>query len=219
MKKQSFFRRNGLSVVIFGIFLLFLSGQTFFGLNEYNNEMLEKGGRTVDLPGYLCSAHFLEATFENWESEFLQMGMYVLFTVFLYQRGSSESKAPGRKEEVDREPIPHKNAPWPVHKGGIWLKLYKNSLFIAFMLLFIISFSIHVCASHREHNKEQLLQGRGTESLAEFFTDSRLWFESFQNWQSEFIAVFSIVVLSIFFRQQGSPESKPVDAPDYETGE
>jgi hypothetical protein len=219
MKKQSFFRRNGLSVIIFGIFLLFLSGQTFFGLNEYNNEMLEKGGRTVDLAGYLCSAHFLEATFENWESEFLQMGMYVLFTVFLYQRGSSESKSLYKKEEVDREPLPHNNAPWPVRKGGLWLKLYKNSLSIAFMLLFFISFSIHSCASYREHNKEQLLMGRGIESFPEFFTHSRLWFESFQNWQSEFIAVFSIVVLSIFLRQQGSPESKPVDAPDYETGE
>jgi hypothetical protein len=104
-------------------------------------------------------------------------------------------------------------------KGGLWLKLYKNSLSIAFILLFMISFFVHSVSSMKEYNNEQMLQGKETETYFEFLCNSRLWFESFQNWQSEFLAVFSIVVLSVFLRQKGSPESKPVDAPDSETGE
>ncbi len=112
-----------------------------------------------------------------------------------------------------------KNSPWPVKKGGLWLKLYKHSLSLAFLLLFLLSFSIHVTASLAEYNKEQILKGKATQDLFEFIGSSRLWFESFQNWQSEFLAVLSIVVLSIFLRQQGSPESKQVDAPNSQTGD
>jgi hypothetical protein len=218
MRKHTFLYRNGLSITIFLCFLCFLAGQIVTGLNEYNNEMMEKGGKTVDLADYLFTAHFFEATFENWESEFLQMGMYVIFTVFLRQKGSSESKSLDEKEEVDRDPKPHDKAPWPVKKGGLWLTIYKNSLSMAFLLLFMISFTIHAFSSRREFNKEQLLEGKAPIGMGEFLASSRLWFESFQNWQSEFIAVLGIVVLSIFLRQHGSPESKPVDAPDEETG-
>jgi len=93
---------------------------------------------------YLQTGHFLQTTFENWESEFLQMGMYVLLTIFWRQLGSSESKSLDKKEEVDREPNPRrKNAPWPVKKGGLYLVVYKNSLTIAFAILFILSFVLH----------------------------------------------------------------------------
>lgn len=218
MKRHSFWYRNSLSLVIFAIFLALLVLQAFFGWKEYNSGMVEKGGLAVTLGDYLRTAHFLEATFENWESEFFQMGVYVLFTVFLRQLGSSESKSLGEKEEVDREPKPHDKAPWPVKKGGVWLKVYKNSLSLAFLFLFLISFVIHAVSSHREFTKEQALQGKPGETLIEYLGGSRLWFESMQNWQSEFIAVLSIVVLSIYLRQQGSRESKPVDAPYDETG-
>jgi hypothetical protein len=218
MKKDTFIYRNGLSIVIFVIFVLFLIGQAVTGWHEYNKEMEDKHGMTLDLPQYISSAHFLEATFENWESEFLQMGMYVLFTIFLRQKGSSESKPLDEKAEVDRQPQPKADAPWPVRKGGLWLALYRNSLSLAFLFLFLVSFIIHAVSSHREYNKEQVYEGENPVPFGEFLCNSRLWFESFQNWQSEFIAVFSIVVLSVFLRQYGSPESKPVDAPDDETG-
>jgi hypothetical protein len=219
MKKNSFFYNNSLSLVIFVIFIFFLCGQAFTGWKEHNKEMEEKGGEQLELGSYLASAHFIEATFENWESEFLQMGMYVIFTVFLRQKGSSESKPVDKKDDVDRKPDPHKkDAPWPVKKGGAWLAIYKNSLSLAFLFLFLVSFVAHAVSSHREYNKEQMLEGKESVPFSEFFWNSRLWFESFQNWQSEFIAVLSIVVLSIFLRQYGSPESKPVDAPDSETG-
>jgi hypothetical protein len=218
-KASSFWYRNSLSLVILFCFLIFLTGQAFTGWKEHNDEMLERGGHTVDFVEYLGTAHFVEATFENWESEFLQMGMYVIFTVFLRQLGSSESKPVEGEADVDRVPEPHEKAPWPVKKGGFWLAIYKNSLSLAFLLLFLISFALHACSSHREYNEEQILKGEQVMSMGDFLCSSRLWFESFQNWQSEFIAVLSIVVLSIYLRQQGSPESKPVDAAHDETGD
>jgi hypothetical protein len=218
MKRNSFWYRNSLSLTMFSIFVVLLFLQSWFGWQEYNGEMFEKGGHLVRYGEYLGTSHFVEATFENWESEFFQMGVYVLFTVFLRQRGSSESKSLTEKEEVDREPKPHADAPWPVKKGGIWLSIYKNSLSLAFLLLFLICFTLHAVSSHREFNKEQRLLSHAEETFGDYLLTSRLWFESMQNWQSEFVAVLSIVLLSIYLRQKGSPESKPVDAPYGETG-
>ena len=147
------------------------------------------------------------------------MGLYVLLTISLRQQGSSESKDLEEKEEVDREPDPNrKDAPWPVKKGGLVLAIYKNSLSLAFVLLFITSFLLHAGGSFNKYNEEQIFEGKPKVSISEFIGGSRFWFESFQNWQSEFIAVISIVVLSIYLRQKGSPESKPVDASFEETG-
>ena len=173
----------------------------------------------LNMGQYLFSGHFLQSTFENWESEFLQMAMFLIFSMFLYQKGSSESKDPDKEEEVDKEPNPRKkDAPWPVKKGGLILGIYKHSLCYSFTLLFIFSFLLHWYGSLKDYNEEQLLQGKATETAMQYLSNSRLWFESFQNWQSEFLSVFSLVVLSIFLREQGSPQSKPVDASYSETG-
>ncbi|HEX6893437.1 MAG TPA: DUF6766 family protein [Chryseolinea sp.] len=220
-KKRSFLYRNSLSIVLIFCFLLCIVGQIMTGINVYEDELRELGSQQdVTLFQYLRTGHFLQTTFENWESEFLQMGMYVLLTIFLRQVGSSESKAVDKKEEVDREPNPKRaKAPWPVKKGGIYLSIYKNSLSIAFAILFLVSFVLHLRGSLINYNEKQRLKGEATESWNEYLVSDTFWYESFQNWQSEFIAVLSIVVLSIFLRQKGSPESKPVDAPDDETGE
>lgn len=215
-----FFYRNSLSLCLLGLFLFSITGQVYTGMQEYNSELHEHGKGPLSLTEYLQSGHFVQATFENWESEFLQMGMYVILTIFLRQRGSSESKSLDKEEEVDREPNPRrKNAPWPVRRGGFPLKIYKNSLSIAFAVLFLVSWTLHFNGSRVIHNKEQELKGLPPKSASEYFSSSKFWFESFQNWQSEFIAVTAIVLLSIFLRQKGSPESKPVDAPYMQTGE
>jgi hypothetical protein len=146
------------------------------------------------------------------------MGLYVLLTVWLRQKGSSESKKLGEEEEVDREPHPHPGAPWPVQAGGLWLTLYKNSLTIAFFTLFLVSFMLHALGGTEVYNLEQQQSGEPAVTVMGYIATSRFWFESFQNWQSEFVSILSIVVLSIFLRQKGSPESKPVDAPMDETG-
>lgn len=157
---------------------------------------------------------------ENWESEFLQMGFYVILTAFLFQRGSSESKDPDEKEAVDADPFQSRrlDAPWPVRRKGWILKIYQCSLSLAFLGLFLASFGGHALSGHREQNAERLAHGLPEISLAEYAAGPTFWFESLQNWQSEFLAVLSMVGLSIFLRQRGSPESKPVDSPHHETG-
>jgi len=219
MKK--FLKNNGLSIVFFVLFVFSIIGQTVTGLKEHNQEMKDEGGQQLNLTQYLSSGHFLQSTFENWESEFLQMALFVILTMFLYQKGSSESKDPDKKkEEVDREPNPRrKNAPWPVKKGGWILAIYKHSLCYALVLIFILSFGLHWYGSMKDYNEEQVLKGLPTESAMQYLGNSRLWFESFQNWESEFLSVFAIIILSIFLREKGSPQSKPVDAPYAETGE
>ena len=217
------FRENGLSIVLIALFLIFWVGQSIAGYREHNNEQREHGQAEVAFGAYLRSSHFWEATTENWESEFLQMSAYIIFTVFLFQKGSSESKDPNKPEPVDRDPRTSRkkeNAPWPVRKGGLALKLYEYSLSLALLLLFLVSISLHAVAGAAEYNQEQSEHGdAGKLSVLQYAGTSRFWFESMQNWQSEFLAIGCMVVLSIFLRQRGSPESKPVDAPHGETGE
>jgi len=211
MNSKSFFYRNSLSIVL--LFLMFSSliGQFLTGWKTENKELVENGEQALNITQYLKSGHFIQATFENWESEFLQMMLYVLLTVSLRQKGSSESKPLEVEEEVDKEPQPHPNAPWPVKKGGIWLKIYKHSLSLAFGILFLISFILHFYGSLKDYNTEQISKNEPVVSALQYISESRFWFESFQNWQSEFLAVASLVILSIWLREKGSPESKPVD--------
>lgn len=222
-QKQSFFYRNGLSIVLLSLMLTFWVGQYITGWKDHNEDRREEGQPPLSASEYLTTGHFVSATFENWESEFLQMCLYVLLTVWLRQKGSSESKKllgeEGEgKEEVDREPRPDPDAPWPVRKGGSWLAIYKHSLAIAFGTLFLISFWLHFARSLIDYNEEQQLKGKPALTASEYIREAHFWFESFQNWQSEFLAVAAIVILSIWLRQMGSPESKPVDAPNSETG-
>lgn len=202
------------------LFVVSLGGQIATGLAQYNKERQEEGEPPVEWNAYLHSGHFLQATFENWESEFLQMAFFVVLTIWLYQKGSSESKEFEEGEEVDREPSPRREgAPWPVRKGGWILQLYKHSLTIALLLLFVGSFVMHLYGSWKDENEQLAGKGLPPVSIQQHLGGARFWFESFQNWQSEFLSVFAIVVLSIFLRQIGSPQSKPVDAPNEETGE
>jgi hypothetical protein len=217
---KRFLYENSLLLVVTAMVLLTLVGQTLTGWHEYNGELEDMHLLPLSLGQYLTSGHFLEATFENWESEFLQMGLYVMLTIWLRQKGSSESKKLYEEEEVDREPDPSKkDAPWPVKRGGWVLALYKQSLSLAFFLLFFASMWLHAKGGSEVYNIEQKQDGKPQISTVEYMQTSRFWFESLQNWQSEFLSIVAIVGLSIFLRQQGSPESKPVDASCDETSE
>jgi hypothetical protein len=219
MNMKKFLRYNGLSITFFIFFVVTMIAQSVTGLRQHNQKMQEEGGKQLSMGQYVSSGHFLEATFENWESEFLQMALFVTLTTFLYQKGSSESKDPDKKEEVDREPDRRKkNAPWAVKKGGLMLSIYKHSLSMSLFLLFFLCFGLHWYGSLLDFNEDQVLKGKPTESAIEYLNNSKLWFESFENWQSEFLSVFAIVILSIYFRQKNSPQSKAVDAPHSETG-
>lgn len=146
------------------------------------------------------------------------MAIYVLLTVSLRQAGSSGSKRLDREDSSEKTPEPRPDSPWPVKKGGIWLKLYENSLSLGFLLLFLVSFVLHFNGSLKDYNEKELMSGGEPASWPDYIMNARFWFESFQNWQSEFLAVASIVLLSIWLRQKGSPESKPVDASFEDTG-
>ncbi len=191
------------------------------GLSEYNAEQRDHGGKEVTMAGYLQTGHPWEALFENWESEFLQMAVFVLLTTFLVQKGSPESRRPHATELVDADPRRFANepgVPWPVKRGGWILHLYEHSLGLAFVLLFLVSWAAHAAGGFADFADEQVSHGRARPSFSEYLASARFWFESFQNWQSEFLAIASMVWLAVYLRQRWSPESKPVHAPHDETG-
>src|SRR4051794_10098496 len=214
-------RDNGLTIALLLLFLFSFAGQSVTGCAKYNGDQHEHGRPAITYGEYLTSAAFLESVFENWESEFLQMAVYVWLTSFLYQRGSAESKDPDKSEEVDEEPEKHRfdpYAPPPVRSGGFALRVYENSLAVALFLLFLISFVLHLKGSAGESCHEQSMHNRACSTVLEHLGSATFWFESFQNWQSEFLSIAVLVVLSIFLRQKGSPESKPVHASHSRTG-
>lgn len=206
---------------MFGAFAGFLLLMSLAGQRNYNEDQREHGQQTVSYAGYVTSGAFVEAVFENWESEFLQMGAFVLLTVWLRQKGSPESKKVEGEEPVDEDPRHadlHDDAPWLARTGGVKLWLYERSLSIALFALFALSFLLHAAGGAREYSAEQEAHGGPPVGMLSYLTTARFWFESFQNWQSEFLAVGALVVLSIYLRQKGSPESKPVAASHADTG-
>lgn len=214
-------RDNSLSIVVVCLFLLiWLGGQSVAGMRSYNEEQREHGEATVSYGTYLTTAHFGEATFENWESEFLQMGAYVLLTVWLRQRGSAESRDPDADDGPDRaeDHRDDPDAPWPVRRGGLALAVYRHSLSMGFFVLFALSWLGHALTGAREYSADQLAHGGSPVSTWTFVHRADFWFQSLQNWQSELLAVAAIVLLTIVLREDGSPESKPVHAPHAATG-
>ena len=206
-------RDNGLTIVLGGMFLFSLIGMIWSGHSAYNQELHDHREATVGVLAYLLSGDFISALFENWESEFLQMSAYVMLTAMLFQRGSAESRDPDDPNRP-KDHFPHATRiRYPILS---WL--YSYSLGIALALLFIISFVLHWWGSLTAANEEALRHGGDVQSLGHYLFDTQLWFESFQNWQSEFLSTAVLVVLSIFLRHKGSPESKPAGAASSETG-
>lgn len=216
-----FLKDNGLSLALFGFFLVFLVGLSVTGYVHGNNELSTHGQETITYGEYLVSGEFAEAVFENWESEFLQMGALVVLTIFLYQKGSADSKKLKGKEPFDtssRYSIVHASS-WRVRGRAIRKAIYANSLGISLFAIFLLSFALHAIGGTSAHNEEATWHGEQQLSIWQYVATSQFWFESFQNWQSEFLAVGALLVLSIYLRQRGSPESKPIGAPHAETGE
>lgn len=200
---KRFLRDNGLTLLLLLLFIISMTGQALAGWSVENADLLRHGGNAVPLSTYLSSASFVSAVFENWESEFLQMSAYVVLTAILFQRGSAESNDPD-KDPRDARAV----ASW----------LYAHSLGIALFALFVASFTLHWLASARVAAQEAVEHGEAPVGAIAYLADAQLWFESFQNWQSEFLSTAVLVVLSIFLRQRNSPESKPLDASNSMTG-
>jgi hypothetical protein len=216
-----FLRENGLTLALLALFVLAILGQALSGRASYNEERTLHHMPEVSLVSYLVTGDFVSAVFENWESEFLQMGTLVLLTVFLRQKGSPESK-PLEASEGEHSPLkgPRHDpyAPWPVRRGGVVLWLYSHSLSTALFLLFAASLMLHAVGSAWKASEEAARHGSAAVGFLENLGNAEFWFESFQNWQSEFLAMAVLAVLGIYLRERGSPESKPVAAPHAATG-
>jgi len=213
---------NGLTVAAFTLFLLAFVGQVLTGAADENRQRREHREAPESLAAYLHSGAFVEATAENWESEFLQMGVFVVLTALLYQRGAADSKTPDEPSPVDEDPRAHvgePGVPWPVRRGGVALAVYRHSLSLALFTLFALSFLAHAAGGARAFSDEVRDHGGRAVTTLGYMATSRFWFESFQNWQSEFLSVGVLVLLSIWLREHGSPQSKPVAAPHDDTGE
>jgi hypothetical protein len=220
---RRFLRENSLSVFFFVIFVAALTGQAIAGHSLYNDEALSHGDAAISLWRYVTSSSFGQAVMENWQSEYLQFTLFMLATVWLLQRGSPESKQPDATGvESDREQRIGRHAqsesPLWARTGGVRTAIYSNSLLIAMGAIFVASWFAQSVTGWTEFNQQQATHGESGVSWLGYIGTSTFWESTFQNWQSEFLAVGSFVVLAIFLRQRGSPESKPVGARHEATG-
>jgi hypothetical protein len=217
-------RDHGLSVVFGTIFLLALVGESIAGLANYNNEQLGSGGDPVSWLQYVTSSSFAADVAENWQSEYLQFFLYIFLTVWLVQRGSVESKEPdkvGPESDKDQKigRYAQQDSPSWAKIGGWRTALYARSLGTVMGVIFLGSWLAQSVAGRASYNAEQLGNFEDPVSWFGYVTSADFWNRTLQNWQSEFLAVASMVVLSIYLRQRGSPESKPVGAPHKATAQ
>lgn len=212
MSLHTFARNNGLSIAMFGVFFVAIIGMSIAGLSAENNELQAHGQPELSYVSYIASGTFIESTFENWESEFLQMWALVMLTIYLYQKGSEDSKPTRGKTEQDtgsRYSI-IQSATWRQRRRALKHAVYSHSLGLALLALFIMSFVLHALGGAAAFNEENQLHGEPPVSTVSYVATSQFWFESLQNWQSEFLAVGALTVLSVKLRERGSPQSKPV---------
>jgi hypothetical protein len=217
-------RDNGLSLFFGTIFLLALLGQAISGLALYNNDQLISGGEPVSFWAYVTSSSFAVDVAENWQSEYLQFSLMILATVWLVQRGSTESKKvdeAGRESEKDQKigRYADQDSPRWARVGGWRTELYSNSLALVMGLFFVGSLLAQSVAGRASYDAEQLASFSDPVSWVGYVTSADFWNRTLQNWQSEFLAVCSTVLFSIYLRQRGSPESKPVGAPHEATAQ
>ncbi len=219
--RRNWLRDNGLTIALLALFLVTVMGHALTGWRTEIAERALHGEGPLGLGAYLVGGEFLSTLFENWESEFLQMSAYVTLTAYLFQRGSPESKDPDAAAPQDEDPAKKAKdptAPGPVRSGGLLLTLYSHSLGLTLFALFLASFVLHWVNSARAGAEEAAAHGQAAVSTLAYLGEPQLWFESFQNWQSEFLSTALIVVLGIWLREKGSPESKAVGDPHDKTG-
>jgi hypothetical protein len=220
---RKFVRESSLSLVFGLLFLSALVGQALSGWSHFNNEQHAEGLGLVTLGTYLTSANFAVDVAENWQSEYLQFLLYIFGTVWLLQRGSPESKELGKagqeteqEQKMGRYSLP--SSPSWAKGGKLKMTVYSWSLVLVMLMIFLSSWSIQLVGGWAAHNELRLERLQDTLTLGQYLGNADFWSRTFQNWQSEFLAVGSMAVLSIYLRQRGSPESKPVGAPHDSTG-
>ena len=220
---RTFLRDNGLSLFFLVLFAAALVGQSFVGLANNNEELVQHGETAISYGQFVTSSAFLVDVSENWQSEFLQFLLFIAATIWLIQRGSPESKEPGdagKGSDEDQLVGPHAlpDSPRWARAGGWRQWVYSNSLLLVMGTVFLLSWLAQSLGGLVVINEDNALHGTPPLSWAEYIVSADFWNRTLQNWQSEFLAVGSMAVLSIYLRQRGSPESKPVGAPHTATG-
>ena len=219
---KQFLRNNGLSIALFSIFFATLIAMSVVGWRSSNNENKDHQQPEQSYVSYLGSGDFIEGVFENWESEFLQMWALVVLTIWLRQKGADESKPMRGKipQEVPSRYSLLRSETWGARKKAVAHTLYSHSLSLSLLGIFLISFALHAAGGAAKYNEEAMNHGDSERVTAVTYVGtSQFWYESFQNWQSEFFAVGTLMVLSIKLRERGSPQSKPVGKTyDHKTG-
>jgi hypothetical protein len=217
-----FLRNNSLTLVFTVLFLGALLGQSLAGWKLFNEEQLAHDSPTISYARYLVTSHFGEAVIENWQSEYLQFTCFIFATVWLVQRGSNESKKPeGAGLESDAQQLigrhAQQNSPAWAKLGDWRTAIYSNSLLIVMGLLFVGSWFAQSVTGWTEYNSEQRDHDESGVSWAGYVARPDFWEKTLQNWQSEFLAVATMAIFTVYLRQRGSPESKPVGAPHDQT--
>ncbi|MFF0308959.1 DUF6766 family protein [Streptosporangium sp. NPDC004379] len=220
---KKFVKNNALSLFFLVAFLLSLVGQSFAGNAAANQERLAEGGAPLSWMAYVTSSDFTTDVAENWQSEYLQFLLFILATVWLVQRGSTESKKPGEEggesdaeQKTGRYAEPGSPA-WAAAAG--WRRsLYGNSLGLVMGAVFLLSWLAQSVSGQASYNARQLAQLEDPVGWGGYVVSADFWNRTLQNWQSEFLAVLSMVVLSVYLRQRGSTQSKPVGAAHDATG-
>jgi hypothetical protein len=223
-KEYGFLRANALTLAFGILFLVTLVGQAISGTADFNTQQVTNGLEPVSLAEYVTSSSFGVDVMENWQSEYLQFFLYILATVWLVQRGSSESKKPGEEGiESDKEQrigryADEESPSWA--KPGDWrTALFSRSLGLLMGALFLLTWAASSVAGWAAFNSEQLGERQDPVSWLGYLGEADFWNRSFQNWQSEMLAVGSMAIFSVYLRQRGSPESKPVGVSHAETGQ
>ena len=219
----SVIRNHSLGLFFAAIFIAALIGQAFTGHADFNHAQIAHHGAALSLGRYVTSSDFGADVLENWQSEYLQFTLYIVGTVWLLQRGSPESKPldeAGSQSDEDQRLGEHadERSPRWARIGGLRTKLYSNSLLLVMGAIWLGSWGVQAVAGRVAYNAEQLDHQQAALNFIQYLGSSDFWNRTLQNWQSEFLAVGSMAVLSIFLRQRGSPESKPVGAAHEETG-
>jgi hypothetical protein len=220
---RTFLRNNGLSLFFAAIFLAALVGQSFAGMAQFNQQQLAESMATVSYGEYLTSSDFAVDVAENWQSEYLQFLLYIYATVWLLQRGSPESKdldEAGTETDEEQRIGEHSRSDSPswAATGGLRTALYSRSLIIVMGAIFLASWLAQSLAGTASYNQQQLSQRQDPVPWLAYLATPDFWNRTLQNWQSEFLAVGSMAIFSVYLRQRGSPESKPVGASHQATG-
>ena len=207
-KTGQLIRDNSLSIALFGLFAISITAQSFAGWRLLNETLAVHGQASIGYRHFLSTGAFWESLSSNWQAAVLQLGSLIAFSTFLYQRGAPHSLDPHKGKHKQRR-----------RKRFHFDWAYRNSLLLTFLLLFVLTFALHIISGSAAYNEERAFTGQLPVSIAAFLLSAKFWATTLRTWQAEYLVIALYVVLTIFLRQEGSPESKPVESKTTTTGE